>query len=476
VPLIYDVHGEPVEIAPGRGDLRYSSVPFSTAGSGRSVKLVDGKPVSFARIFAEQIWVGAAVMRLLGSSIRVPLKVYRRTGDDSRERLRPNEHPLARAIVDPWERGSAADLTMSMLGPMLVHGNDLTGIEQGARDVIRFEPFDWRSVWPIKAFEKRIAGWDVYEDGQKRTVPADTTIHLAWWSPLGPLGVSPLQQLGVTLSIEDAAQRYQRSLFKRGARPPSAITADKEFLALDRTERDALIKGLREDVDDIYGGPDNAGKPAVLPPGLDWKQVGHTAVEAALIDQRKVAREEVCAIYQIPPPILGVLDRATFNNITTLREVYYTDGLGPPLVLIEHAINAQLVRALLREDDIYVEFDFAAVLRGDRLKEIQALREAIQIMLMTPNEGRTVINLPKSDAPGADELWAPRNNLKPLNEAVSDDLGERSLAAQRLAQASKNGLISDEEGRHMIGLDGPGPDDEDDEPAETEPEPTPAEA
>jgi phage portal protein BeeE len=95
----------------------------------------------------------------------------------------------------------------------------------------------------------------------------------------------------------------------------------------------------------IYGGPDNAGKPALLPPGLDWKEVGHTAVEAALIDQRKVTREEICAIYQIPPPFLGILDRATFNNIETLRQVAYTDGLGPPLVMIEQAINAQLVGA-----------------------------------------------------------------------------------------------------------------------------------
>lgn len=451
MPIIFDVEGDPIEIAPGRGDLRNSSIPSWGAGQDRTVRLVDGKPVSFARVFAQQIWIAAAVMRLLGWSVKVPLKVYRRTGDDDRQRLRPADHPLAQALVDPWERGSQANLIMSLLGPLLVHGNALNWIDQGARNQIRFEPFDYRTASPIKLFEKVISGWTISEDDSQRTVPADQMLHLAWWSPLGPLGVSPLQQLGVTLSIENAAQRYQQSLFKNGARPPSAIEASEHFLGLDRDDRELLLTQLREDVDDIYGGPDNAGKPALLPPGLEWKPVGHTAVEAELIEQRKVAREEVCAVYQIPPPFLGILDRATFNNITTLREVAYTDGLGPPLVLIEQTINAQLVRALLREDDIYVEFDFAAVLRGDRLKEIQALREAINSALLTPNEGRATLNRPRSDAEGADSLWLQQNNLEPLGSDRAD-VGEISLSAQRLALAVKNGLLSQEAALRILGL------------------------
>ena len=72
------------------------------------------------------------------------------------------------------------------------------------------------------------------------------------------------------------------------------------------------------------------------------------------------------------------------------------------------------MRNLLHEPDIFVEFDFAAVLRGDPLEETNALREAISAALLTPNEGRSVLNRPKSPDPGMDRFYLPFNNLQPV--------------------------------------------------------------
>ena len=427
-----------VEIAPGRGDMRRNSLPGLVLPElVNFLSLVDGKQVSFAKIFAEQPWVAAAVMRMLTWSVRVPLKVYRRTGDDSRVRLRADEHPLAKAIEAPWEGGYMAALTMSLLGPLLVHGNSVLAVEEGRSGRIQFEPLDWRFLTPILASAARIAGWQVQVPNESHPdVSADSALHVKWWSPLGPEGISPLKQLGTTISLEDAAMRYQRANLRNGARPSSAIEASTEFLGLDKDVQETLLAQLREDVTTLYAGPENGGRPALLPPGLEWKPIGHSSVEAELIQTRLVDREEIAAVYQIPPPSLGDLRRATFSNITELRQVAYSDGLGPPLVLVEQVITSQLIRGMLREDDVYVEFDFAGVLRGDFLKEINALRLAIGSGLMSPNEGRAKINMPQSDDERADQLWMPWNNLQPMGEGPPQNNRRQRRQGQAALKAS----------------------------------------
>lgn len=431
--VLFDMNLGPIEIGPGRGDLQYSSVP---AFSGFPGDLVPGaRRVSFARLFATQPMVGAAILWLLAESIRVPLKVYRRTGEDSRVQLRNGEHPLATAIAEPWERAGTAQLVMALLGSLSVHGNAIAEIDQGANDKLLFRPADYRFSAPIRPFRDSIAGWQLDSDSEmtRRTVGVDTVLHVSWWSPLGPLGVSPLQQLGVTMDIERAAQRHTEAMLRNQARPPSALTTSPDFLGLDAGERTALMAQLREDVEMLYSGPHNAGRPAILPPGLDWKQVGHTAVEAQLIEQRQVTRDEIGAIYRIMPGCFGFgLDTAG-RSLSDQRQASYVDGLMPPLILIEQIINSQVVRALLREDDVYCEFDAGGILRGDRLAEVEALRESIASAMLTPNEGRSIMNMPRSTDDGMDDFYLPRNNLVKVNvpydgnPAGSGNSGDTSL-------------------------------------------------
>jgi HK97 family phage portal protein len=430
-PIFDTTGGEPVELGEGRGDLRYTSMPFAEWDGG---PFFGGRPVSYAKLFATQPWVAIAVMRLLTWAARVPLKVYRRLDSDgSRQRVRPAEHPLAAAIAAPWERAPAVDLVMGMLGPLCVHGNGLTNVEEGAGGKLRFETLDWRTVSPIRFDDTdpngEILGWKIFEPSTTdRTRSADTVMHLRWWSPLGNIGISPLRQLHSTIVAEAEAVTWTINNLKRSARPDGVVELSDEALALGADDRRLLYDMAVEDLGK-YAGSRNAGRLPVLPPGLKWTTAAHTtAVEAELMAQRLVNRNEVAAIYMIPPPMIGQLERSTFNNITTLRELAYTDGLAPPLVLIEQLINSHLVQWLLREQDLFVEFDLGLILRGDRLKEIQALRQGVSSAIYTPNEARGALNLPPSDAPEADQLFIPGNNWTALGDGSNSNAQETENA------------------------------------------------
>lgn len=416
MPVILS-EGHPVETAPGNGDLDRSSVPFDVFAGG---PFWMGRPVSYAKIFQTQPWVAIAVMRLLTWSVRVPLKAYERIDDDEVRRLHPDDHTLAAALAQPWDRGYRAALVQAMLGPLLVHGNSLVDVHEGARGALRFEPMDWRMVAPIRLDEEdpnaEILGWKFRQGRTETDRSADTVMHLRWWSPLGQLGISPLEQVRMSVLSDQEAARWAMANLKQGIKPQGLLQLSDEFLGRHRDERQWVMDKTGEAFVKKYGGHGGAGVVPVLPPGLTYTAAEQTtAVEAQLIQQRMVYRNEVGAIYMIPPPMIGQLDKSSFNNIATQREMAYTDGLAPPLVLGEQVFNAHVSRGLLRQPEIFVEFDFAGILRGDRLKEIQALREAIGSMLLTPNEGRAVLNYPSSDLENADKLWGPVNNARPID-------------------------------------------------------------
>ncbi len=115
----------------------------------------------------------------------------------------------------------------------------------------------------------------------------------------------------------------------------------------------------------------------------------------------------MAAAYNIPPPLIGILERAIFSNVVELRTHFIRDVLGPWAVRFERAIDAQLLPLSPAWDNLFVSFDLDEQLRPD----MQAMADAFQKMrhVRTPNEMRDMVNLPPIDDPRADALWLPMN-------------------------------------------------------------------
>ena len=62
-----------------------------------------------------------------------------------------------------------------------------------------------------------------------------------------------------------------------------------------------------------------------------------------MVETRRLTREECAAAYDVPPPVVGILDRATFSNITEQHIMLYQDTFGPWLTMIEETPQTQLI-------------------------------------------------------------------------------------------------------------------------------------
>lgn len=401
--------------------LKRSSVPAGIYQGGTGVSLAGNRTVSYQQIYETQHWVYTAVNKLSRQMAMLPLNVYRLT-DDGGARERVRNHPLDTLLNAPRPRRGSMYLKQKLAMPTLLHGNSVIakGVRAPGAAPSTLLPLDWRYLTPKYVDDSgEIAYWETTQTGETVRLDLDSVMHMAWDGGRGDLGVSPLSPLARTVALEDASQRYQGASFENGVRYSSVYILPPD---VDMTESDKA--DLRSAIRAQQGGVDKAFQMALVSGGGDIKPLSHTAVEAALIDQRKLDREEIAAAYDIPPPLIGILDNATYSNISVQAKMLYGMVLGPWLGLIKETIETQLIAPYKpwADEGLFVDFDLSEVLKGEPLAEVQAIREAIGTGIMTPNEGRQSRNLPPSKDPEADKLHMPTNNLAPMGVVPPADV------------------------------------------------------
>lgn len=406
---------------------------FSLTGRGPgSISLVGvDKSATYEKLYRSQVWVRTVVDKLSRGVGRLPLKAYA-SAEAPNERERVREGPLADLLARPYAGGNPSLWKGAIVGNMAIHGNAIVVKvrPRPGRPPAELIPSSFAFWRPALDDKGRLAYW-VFSDARQR-IPflPEEVIHFRWWGPgQGIVSPSPLEALASTIKIEDAARRMQISSYEHGNRPVGAFTTP-QVLKLETAAR------LRADLDERYGGVDNAFRIAIMDAGSKWEPMAHTLVDAELINTLRFTREEVSAVYDIPPPVIHILDRATFSNITEQHRMMYQDTLGPWATLIEETVQTELIDQEPTMAGWYVEFDFREVLRGDPLQEMEAGVKAVGGPWLSVNEFRATQNLPPID--GGDELnpspttpGRPAASSSPLDvEALLSRLDERQAARQ----------------------------------------------
>jgi HK97 family phage portal protein len=240
-------------------------------------------------------------------------------------------------------------------------------------------------------------------------------------------GVSRLEPLRSTLLNEDGARRVAATWFKNMGRPSIALEVDGK---LDQVG----ITRLREQFKSMHAGSSNAGGTLILENGTKVQQFQMSADEMQYIDSRKLNREEVCAVYDLPPTLVGILDHATFSNISEQMRSLYRDTIAPRIEFIESAFDWHVGREF--DGTKKMKFDVAEVMRGDLEARAKAHSTLVQVGIETPNEARQYFDLDHA-GPTADELYA-NQAMQPLGAPSAAQTSETSGSGPGLPSASKS--------------------------------------
>jgi HK97 family phage portal protein len=351
---------------------------------------------TYGEIYRSQLWVSVVVNKLAKAQARLPLKVYRRLDDGGRE-LAERDHPYAQLLRRPSSKFAPFPFYAWTWATQEVYGSAFWGKlrDAGGRPVelVLLHPAAMELKVDKDSGER---SWD-FDNGTLKLegIPDHDVVHFHTYNPDDPnRGLSPLEPLRATLENEDSARSATTSFWENGARPGVALTHPGN---LSRAAQDRLVTSWNA----IAGGADKTGKTVVLEEGMKPEIMMLTAEEAQYIESRRLNREEVCAEYDVPPPVVHILDRATFSNITEQMRSMYRDTMAPRLGSSESTMEFGLrgsVRPGAAEpdfgDDVYAEYLLDEVLRGDFETRAATVVSLINNGQLTINEGRRMENRP----------------------------------------------------------------------------------
>ena len=340
---------------------------------------------------AMQIATVYACVRLLAETVAgLPLHMYRFINDTDKERAK--DHPLYKLLYrQPNPEMTSFSFRETMMTHLLLWGNAYAQIiRDGRNNILSLYPLLPENMEVDRDKQGRIVYiYTSYSDEtpklQNKQVifRADEIFHIPGLGFNGLIGFSPIAMMKNSLGMNLAVEKYGSAFFKNGAQPSGVL------------EHPGVLKNpekIRENWSDVYGGPNNAHKVAVLEEGMQYKAISLPPEDSQFLSTRQFGVNEICRIFRVPPHMVQDLSHATFSNIEHQSIDFVVHTLTPWLVRWEQSIIKDLLLPE-EQDDIFPKFNVDGLLRGDYASRMSGYATGISNGFLSPNDVHRLENM-----------------------------------------------------------------------------------
>lgn len=392
--------------------------------------------------YKRHVWIHAAIKKRAYNISRVPFKIYRIAGKELS--LVDENHPAQKLFNTVNDLLSADQLWEGTETYKLFRGETFWHIIREGNIIIGFEflePSLMRQV--IDQDTGELIGWK-YNSRFEGQVPLDLDeiIHFKFFNPYNDYrGLSPIAALKYTIQTDDEARKFNRSILLNGVAPGGVIESEKEM-------NDEHVERFKKQLADRNSGASNAGKALILWGGMKYKELRLSQDDAAYIEQRKLGKEEVLAVYDVPPAMVG--DTAAFNraNMEDIKKSFWNEVLIPEMTSFEKNLKTNFFDKFF--PGFIGLFDFKSIpeLQDDINKQIDTAKK-LNEMGFTANEINERFDWGFEDRPWRDQWWISFNVVPAGSEPIEPPQDTTGKIQKFLDNINK---IEDEEKkrRYMI--------------------------
>lgn len=221
-------------------------------------------------------------------------------------------------------------------------------------------------------------------------------------------GLSPLESIQLPLEVDLWAQIYNKNFFKNDATP-------RGHLDLGNCSR-AQLERTRQYWNTHMKGAKNAHKTIITEGGAKYSSIGTPPKDMEFLNQRKFNRDEIIAVYGVPPAKIGIFETANRANSKEQDKTFKSETIIPLQRMIAEKIN----RKLMPKFGVPVEFHFNEVDLRDESEQSKVDEVYLEQGVVTVNEIRKRKGLKPFDNKKYDQPYAFKK-LKEIDKGIEID-------------------------------------------------------
>lgn len=242
----------------------------------------------------------------------------------------------ARALLArPNPDQCGAEVFETFHGHLQVAGDaylELAGGAEGPHALYALRPDRMRVVTGPRGWAD---GWEYRLGSEARVFARDRAsgrsaiLHMKLFNPVDDhYGQSPMEAAARAVDVHNAGGTWAKALLDNAARPSGALVVTGREGG-DGRLTEAQYDRLKGELEGLYSGAANAGRPLLLEGGLDWKPMGHSPAEMDFIQARREAAREIALAFGAPPMLLGLPGDNTYANYREANLAFYRQTVLP---------------------------------------------------------------------------------------------------------------------------------------------------
>lgn len=370
----------------------------------RDGSTIPGDFTTLLEVYGNSAWVYASVFAISSHIAAVPIRFYKMTARGKKAYLPPS-HWLYSLFNQPNEYTSGYDMMEGTVSYLELNGNaywekEFVVGEDGQPGKMYLLRSD--KVRPVPHPKTRVSGYK-YDISTTRalTFNADEVLQYRYFNPLTELyGLSPMQAAIAAVTMDFWAVGNEQDLFRNGSKMSGVLEVADEL-------SDPAYKRIEEHWAQGFKGVGKGHKTLILENGLKFNPMSITPRDMEFVNLRKMSRDEILAVYGVPPIIVGVTEKTPWANAKEQRREFWYGTLIPKMNKIESALNSEFIMSVA--PGVRAEFDLTGVqaLMEDLEKQAVRLGGLVQHGILTINDSRKIMGYP--EVPWGDTWWTPAN-------------------------------------------------------------------